>query len=201
LFSLEESKLDIYLMASVPRITNEGTPAPREPFVFTSYGNIGPPHIATFSLPGLTIGLLVWFFSTQVVPNAVSDSVISTSPQEHQPHVDPSPSSPVSSYSLTGEAIKNLRNNENIVILKADKGGATVVMNRIDYNSKMKEHLTNTGSYKKLENNPISKVIKEVKKAIKSSNLDETMKKRLTPSCLITLEYTDSLRSTRKEFQ
>ena len=50
----------------------------------------------------------------------------------------------------------------------------------------MKEHLTTTGSYKKLESNPISKVIKEVKKAIKSSNLDETMKKRLTPSCLIT---------------
>ena len=75
------------------------------------------------------------------------------------------------------EAIKNLRNNENIVILKADKGGATVVMNRIDYNTKMKEHLTTTGSYKKLENNPISKVIKEVKKDIKSSNLDETMKK------------------------
>jgi hypothetical protein len=62
------------------------------------------------------------------------------------------------------EAIKNLRNNENIVILKADKGGATVVMNRIDYNTKMIEHLTTTGSYKKLNNNPISKIIKEVKK-------------------------------------
>ena len=84
------------------------------------------------------------------------------------------------------EAIKKLRNNKNIVILKADKGGATVVMNRMDYNTKMKEHLTTTGSYKKLENNPISKVIKVVKKAIKSFNLDETMKKRLTPSCRIT---------------
>jgi hypothetical protein len=84
------------------------------------------------------------------------------------------------------EAIKNLRNNENIVILKADKGGATVVMNRMDYNNKMIEHLTTTGSYKKLDNNPISKVVKEVKKAIKSSNLDERIKKRLTPNCLIT---------------
>jgi hypothetical protein len=84
------------------------------------------------------------------------------------------------------EAIKNLRNNENIVILKADKGGATVVMNRIDCNTKMIEHLTTTGSYKKLNNNPISKIIKEVKKAIKDSNLDERTKKRLTPSCLIT---------------
>jgi hypothetical protein len=74
------------------------------------------------------------------------------------------------------EAIKNLRNNENIAILRADKGGATVVMNKIDYNTKMMEHLTTTGSYKKLDNNPISKVIKEVKKAIKVSNLDEWMK-------------------------
>jgi hypothetical protein len=67
-------------MASVPRMTNEGTPTPGEPFVFPSYGNIGPPHIATLSLPGLTIGLPIWLFSTQVILNAVSTSVISTSP-------------------------------------------------------------------------------------------------------------------------
>jgi hypothetical protein len=65
------------------------------------------------------------------------------------------------------------------VILKDDKGGggATVVINIMDYNTKMIEHITMTGSYKKLDNNPISKVIKEVKKAIKVSNLDEMMKK------------------------
>jgi hypothetical protein len=80
-------------------MTNEGTFAPGEPFVFPSYGNIGPAHIATLSLPGLTIGLPVWLFSTQVIPNAVSSSVVSISPQEHQPHVDPSPSSPVRSSS------------------------------------------------------------------------------------------------------
>jgi hypothetical protein len=82
-------------MVSVPEMTNEGTLALGEPFVFPSYGNIGPPHIATLSLPGLTINLLVWFFSTQVILNAASASVVSTSPQEHQPHVDPSPSSPL----------------------------------------------------------------------------------------------------------
>jgi hypothetical protein len=86
-------------MVSVPGMTNEGTPAPGEPFVFPSHGNIGPPNIATLSLPSLTIGFSVWLFSTQVIPNAVSASVTSTSPQEHQPHVDPSPSSPVSSSS------------------------------------------------------------------------------------------------------
>jgi hypothetical protein len=99
LFSLADSRLDLCLMASVPGMTNEGTPSPGEPFVFPSYRNIGPPYIATLSLPGLTIGLSVWLFSTQVILNAASASVVSTSPQEHQPHVDPSPSSPVRSSS------------------------------------------------------------------------------------------------------
>ena len=46
---------------------------------------------------GLALGTLQ--FSTQVIPNSVSALVTSTSPQEHQPHVDPSPSSLVSSSS------------------------------------------------------------------------------------------------------
>jgi hypothetical protein len=99
LFSLVDSRLDIYLMASVPETTNGGTAFPGKPFVFSSYGNIGPPHIATLSLPGLTIGLPVWLFSTKVILNAASASVVSTSPQEYQPHVDPSPSSLVRSSS------------------------------------------------------------------------------------------------------
>jgi hypothetical protein len=86
-------------MASIPEMTNEGNSTPGEPFVFPSYGNIGPPHIATLSLLGLTIGLPIWLFSTQVISNSVSASVTSTFPQENQPHVDPSPSSPVRSSS------------------------------------------------------------------------------------------------------
>jgi hypothetical protein len=113
-------------MASVPQMTNEGTPAPGEPFVFPSYGNIGPPHIATLILPGLTIGLLVWLFSTQVIPNAVSASVTSTSPQEHQPHVDPSPSSLVrysSPSSLASNPVNNKKKKINIK-KKKDKRGS-----------------------------------------------------------------------------
>jgi hypothetical protein len=92
-------------MASVPEMTNEGTSSTGEPFVFPSYENIGPPHIATLSLPGLTIGLPVWLFSTQVIPNAVNASVVSTSPQEHQPHVDPSLSFPIRSSSPSSLAM------------------------------------------------------------------------------------------------
>jgi hypothetical protein len=67
-------------MASVPRMTNERTLAPGEPFIFPSYGNICPPYITTLILPGLTIGLLVWLFSSQVISNVTGASSVSTSP-------------------------------------------------------------------------------------------------------------------------
>jgi hypothetical protein len=80
-------------------MTNEGTPLPGETFVFPSYGNVGPPYIATLSLPGLTIGLPVWLFSTPVISNAGASDV--STPPTHQPHVDLSPSSPIRSPSIS----------------------------------------------------------------------------------------------------
>ena len=82
--------------------------------------------------------------------------------------------------------LKNLRNDDKLVILKAGKGGATILMNMDDYNKKMIEHLTKSGSYKKLDSNPIKKIIRQVKIDINSSNLDERTKKCLTPNNEIT---------------
>ena len=50
--------------------------------------------MATLSLPGLTIGLPVWLFSNPVIPCTPIAFDPNPSSQEHQPHVDPSPSSP-----------------------------------------------------------------------------------------------------------
>jgi hypothetical protein len=85
-------------MASVTGMTNEGTPFPGETFVFPYYGNIGPPYIATFRLPGLTIGLLVSLFSTPMISNAGSSDV--STPPTHKPHVNLYPSFPVWSPSI-----------------------------------------------------------------------------------------------------
>jgi hypothetical protein len=85
-------------MASVPKMTNEGTPFLGEPFVFPSYGNVGPPYIASLSLLGLTIVLLVWLFSTPVISNVGASGV--GTPPTHQPHVKISPSSLISSPSI-----------------------------------------------------------------------------------------------------
>jgi hypothetical protein len=86
-------------MVSVPETTNGATPAPGEPFVFPSYGNVVPPYITTLSLPGLTIGLPVWLFSTLVISNA-GDLDVST-PPTHQPHVNLSPYLSVRSPSIS----------------------------------------------------------------------------------------------------
>ena len=45
-------------------------------------------------LLGLNIGLLVWLFSSPVIPCTPVASNPNPSLQEHQPHVDPYPSSP-----------------------------------------------------------------------------------------------------------
>ena len=95
-------------MESFPESTNKGFPSDGNPGPFTSIGNFGAPYMATLSLPGLTVGLLVWLFSNSLVP-AVSPSSQSIPPPE-QHHVDPkvdlSPSTPTStSSSSTGESL------------------------------------------------------------------------------------------------
>jgi hypothetical protein len=85
-------------MALVPGMTNEGTHFPGETFVFPSYRNFGP-HIATLSLPGLTIGLPIWFFFTSVISNAGASDV--STPPTHQSQVNFSPSSPIKYPSLS----------------------------------------------------------------------------------------------------
>lgn len=66
-------------------------------------------------------------------------------------------------------ALKSLNQNENIVVIKADKGGATVILNKDDYRKTMLDHLHNSGSYKKLPKN-LMKKIWTVALAIKSSS-------------------------------
>ena len=57
-----------------------------------------------------------------------------------------------------------------------------MILDREDYENNMLEHLSTSGSYKKLSNNPLSKITMEVKRAIKLSLLDDRTKKWLTPN-------------------
>ena len=99
-------------MANVPEFTNQGTPLNKNPSNFTFFGNVGPPYMATFSLPGFKIGLPIWLFSTSLAPNTPIvppqlDASLqqSSAAQHHQPSIDPLPSSPNISSSISSSSL------------------------------------------------------------------------------------------------
>jgi hypothetical protein len=112
-------------MTSILGSTNEGTPFPKEPFSFPSFGNIGAPCIATLSIPRLTIELPFWLFPTLVIstfPNALNspNSLDVITPPKNQPHVDLSPSSPMRSPSLSPSSPSEI-SKESIKVDKKKK--------------------------------------------------------------------------------
>ena len=54
------------------------------------------------------------------------------------------------------KALKTLKENKDIIILPADEGKATVVMNRSDYEYKMNHMLSDTQTYSKVDKDPAS---------------------------------------------
>ena len=51
-------------------------------------------------------------------------------------------------------ALKDIANDEKILVLPADKGKATVVMDKADYDDKMQQMLSDEGTYKLLDKDP-----------------------------------------------
>ena len=88
-------------MATFSEFTNQGIPSEGNPSHFPPFGNVGAPYMETLSLPGLTVGLPVWLFSTSVVPNVSATGQSVPPPEQHHvdSKVDLSPSSPVSASS------------------------------------------------------------------------------------------------------
>jgi hypothetical protein len=113
---LVDLRVESVSMVLVPGNTNEGIPFTWVPFVFPSVGHVGPPYIATLTLLGLTIGLPVWLFSTLVNVNDPSASFVNNPPLNHQPHVNPPPSSLVGSsspYSSSPSEISTTSNHKD----------------------------------------------------------------------------------------
>ena len=63
------------------------------------------------------------------------------------------------------EAIKELKKDNTIVILPADKGNATVVMDREEYNNKMRD-LLKQDDYRIIKKDPTLKIEKKIKEAL-----------------------------------
>ena len=68
------------------RVHRPRNPSNGDPCHFPPFGNVGAPYMATLSLPGLTVGLPIWLFSTSVIPSV---SIVGQSvPPPEQHHVD-----------------------------------------------------------------------------------------------------------------
>ena len=74
---------------------------------------------------------------------------------------------------------------KDVVILPADKGNATVLMTRDEYNSKL-EDLLNTDTYRRLKKDPtaaqearISRILRD---HVKSNEINDELYNRLRPS-------------------
>ena len=78
-------------MANTPLNTNQEIPMLGTPCTIPLTRNVGVPLMATLNLPGFTLGLLVWLFSTPTVPNSYDASQVRSLYQGHQNTASPSP--------------------------------------------------------------------------------------------------------------
>ncbi len=85
-------------------------------------------------------------------------------------------------------AVKQLKNDDSIVIVPADKGNATVVLNKNEYEDKLNAMLADE-TYKKLKKDPTSKVEKQISDALKDCEKEGSMTKecrlKLTPKASV----------------
>ncbi len=100
--------------------TNQGFTLEGNPSPFSSWGNFGAPHMATLSLPGLTIGLPIWLFSTSVVQTTTIPDQLSQ--QVDDARATPQPSSSLVSPSPPSSSLDEVRKAKNQVTEKKKKG-------------------------------------------------------------------------------
>ncbi|CAG9836786.1 unnamed protein product [Diabrotica balteata] len=78
-------------------------------------------------------------------------------------------------------ALKNLRSLSEIIILPADKGNATVILDTPSYIEKVNDLLRDTSCYNTISRDPTPRVEREISHAIKQSDLSDEVKKSIVP--------------------
>ena len=76
-------------MDNTPLSTNQEIPMLGTPCSIPLIGNVGVPLMATLNLPGFTLGLLVWLFSSPTVLNAPDPYQVSSLYQGNQNTTSP----------------------------------------------------------------------------------------------------------------
>ena len=102
----------------------------------------------------------------------------------------PRPSSNISKKEY--QALKELKEDKNRIILTADKGVSLVIMDRTEYNKKAEE-LLNTGTYKKIPEDPTkkqkNKLISILKNIKAEGGLNEETYRRLYPTAAVPSKF------------
>ena len=90
-----------------------------------------------------------------------------------------------------GQAVKDLKSDDEIIILPADKGQMTVLMNKSDYIDKANNLLQDPLSYQPLKSDPSKTTLNHIKlKALKKQDkLDENTNKRIRPNDMTTAKF------------
>jgi len=80
------------------------------------------------------------------------------------------------------KALKTLGKDKNIIILKADKGNSTVVMNRTEYDEKIEVMLSDSKTYQVLQSDPAKKCENKLKALISGykDKIPDSIKRRIS---------------------
>ena len=99
-------------------------------------------------------------------------------------------------------ALEGLTKNKDIMILPADKGRVTVVINTKDYDDKMQKMLTDSNTYVKLNSDPTNKFKNKLSGLLKNLKDNDKISfntwQRLYPTAAETPKFYGLLKYTRK---
>ena len=91
------------------------------------------------------------------------------------------------------KAIKDLQDNDDIIILPADKGRMTVIMNKSDYIDKANTLLKDKKTYQPLDTDPSKTTVNRINMKLKQlkdkDKLEETNYKRIRPNDASTAKF------------
>ena len=68
---IREGSTNKFDMVNIPMETNQGTFLKGDPYAFPFFGKIGIPLMATLNIPGLSVGLPIWLWSTLNIPDVI----------------------------------------------------------------------------------------------------------------------------------
>jgi hypothetical protein len=71
------------------------------------------------------------------------------------------------------QAIKNLRNSEQVIVKPADKGGAIVIWPRESYIAEANKQLNDKRNYKLIETDPFPQLVTKLNKIVKTFFTDQ----------------------------